>query len=158
MTMIGRSPSCNLLAALGGLLITSAVPTSAQADEIADLFESKRITITITCQRAGRGTWQLSLNAKKNLLFADGSGKPVELIDGTARTEFMHYEATVKGDELTITSDALKLSGVRFVDVVRIQGNTCSARHDVEPGKFGDSIDPTCKATNCTVASMKAKK
>jgi hypothetical protein len=125
--------------------------STAMADSIATLLNGKIITFRVSCERAGQGDWTLSLNNKGNLLFKESIGKPVEIIEGTGRTEYFYYTAEMKGNEIIITSDGLKLSGVRFTDTIRVETNSCSARHDVEPGEFMEAIDPTCKAIRCTI-------
>ena len=124
----------------------------ASADAVSEFMAGKRIVFDVSCQRAGVGRTHLSLNKQNNLiLLLPEATKPLEFVDGVQRDDYFHRTARIEGDELVITMDALKLSGVRFTDVIRVRNGKCEVRHAVEPGNWAESLDPGCKAVMCLV-------
>ena len=137
-------------AVVGATAGTMLMADLASADAVSEFMAGKRIAFDVSCQRAGIGRTHLSLNKKNNLiLLLPEATKPLEFVDGVQRDDYFHRTAKIEGDELIITMDALKLSGVRFTDAIRVRNGTCEVRHAVEPGNWAESLDPGCKAVRC---------
>lgn len=143
-----RAKSATLLAAL--TLLAPYYSSRLEAQDAANLFTGRTVTITVSCERAGTGNFSLRTHASGaiELISAD---KRVQIVNGTGGDEFMSYSASISGNQLTVKHTALKLAGVSFTEIVNVSGNSCSAQHLVEPGEYMDSIDPSCRATRCAI-------
>lgn len=129
---------------------TILMANPASADALSEFMSGKLIAFDVSCQRAGVGRTHLSLNKRNNLtLLLPGAVTPLEFVDGVQRDEHFRRTAEIKGEDLIVTMEALKLSGVRFTDVIRVRNDQCEVRHTVEPGNWAESLDPGCKAVRC---------